>query len=141
MIFRSTSSGVPMKQRKVAISLAVVGAIAAPFVFRTYKMKPLYWVVVPYTAKTKEKVTAYVTNNCQGITENNVHAAPGLSRQYCLDEIGNLKRGGDEHAYCCSTRNYLAINAIAAAAGFVIIYALTFLLPALIRRYWRWLNT
>jgi hypothetical protein len=36
---------------------------------------------------------------------------------------------------------YLAINAVAATAGFVIIYGLTFLLPALARRYWRWLNT
>jgi hypothetical protein len=33
---------------------------------------------------------------------------------------------------------YLAINAVAATAGFVIIYGLTFLLPALARRYWRW---
>jgi hypothetical protein len=40
-----------------------------------------------------------------------------------------------------SILKYLAINAVAATAGFVIIYGLTFLLPALARRYWRWLNT
>jgi len=44
------------------------------------------------------------------------------------------------HAYP-STSKYLGINATAAAVGFVIIYCLTFLLPALARRYWRWLKT
>jgi hypothetical protein len=36
---------------------------------------------------------------------------------------------------------YLLLNAAVAVAGFGIIYGLTFLLPALARRYWRWLNT
>jgi hypothetical protein len=131
-----------MKQRKIAISLAVVGAIAAPFAFRTYKMDPVLWTVVPYTTEQKEKVTAYVTDRCQGISEDK-QAVPWkewLSWQYCRDEIEDLKRGGEEHAHT-STPLYLAINAIAAAAGFGIIYGLTFLLPAVARRYWRWLNT
>ena len=132
-----------MKQRKIAISLAVVAAVAAPFVFRTYKMDPVLWRVVPYTAEGKEKAAAYLANHCGGITEETRPAAfenEVYWQMFCLGPIQDLKRGGEEHAFK-STAMYLAINALAAAAGFVIVYGLTFLLPALARRYWRWLNT
>jgi hypothetical protein len=36
---------------------------------------------------------------------------------------------------------YALLNAGVSVAAFGIIYALTFLLPAVARRYWRWLNT
>jgi hypothetical protein len=36
---------------------------------------------------------------------------------------------------------YLALNAAVAIVAFVLIFGLTYLLPALVRRYWRWLNT
>jgi hypothetical protein len=58
-----------MRQRKIAISLAVIGAIAAPFVFRTYKMDPVLWRVVPFTTEGKEKAAAWVADHCEGITE------------------------------------------------------------------------
>jgi hypothetical protein len=38
----------PMKQEKIAISLAVVGALAAPFVFQTYKAQPITKVWTPF---------------------------------------------------------------------------------------------
>ena len=36
---------------------------------------------------------------------------------------------------------YLLMNAAVAVASFGIIFGLTYLLPAVARRYWRWLNT
>jgi hypothetical protein len=129
-----------MRQRKIAISLAVIGAIAAPFVFHTYKMDPVLWRVVPFTTEGKEKAAAWVADHCEGITEEPPPFVQQLRWQVCLDRIQDLKRGGEEHAYS-STLMYFVINAGAAAAAFVIIYGLTFLLPALARRYWRWLNT
>jgi hypothetical protein len=106
-------------------------------------MHPASWTVVPYTTEKKEKITAYVTSNCRGITD---HTQPATSveewahQRNCLNAIEDLQQGGEMHAYP-STSKYLAINATAAAVGFVIIYCLTFLLPALARRYWRWLKT
>ena len=105
-------------------------------------MDPVLWRVVPYTTKGKEKAAAWVADLCEGITEDTPEPPfeQRLRWKVCLGTIQDLKRGGVEHAYS-STLMYLAVNALVAAAGFVIIYGLTFLLPALARRYWRWLNT
>jgi hypothetical protein len=56
-----------VKQRKIAISLAVVGAIAAPFALQTYEMYPTFSVLVPFSESEKEHRAAYLkeTNNCQ----------------------------------------------------------------------------
>jgi hypothetical protein len=60
-----------MKQRKVAISLAVVGAIAAPFVLQTYDMYPISSVLIPFSESEKEHRAAYLkeTNNCQTLKD------------------------------------------------------------------------
>jgi hypothetical protein len=42
------------RQWKIALSLAIVGALAAPFVFRTYKARPTYSVWVPLSAREKK---------------------------------------------------------------------------------------
>ncbi len=90
----------------------------------------------------KENAATFVANHCEGITEETPKppVEQWLRWQGCLGKIQDLKRGGEEQAYN-STPMYLAINAGAVAAGFGIIYSLAFLLPALARRYWRWLNT
>ena len=47
----------PIKQRKIAISLAVAGATVAPFVFHTYKTtKWQTWT--PLTAEFRQQITA-----------------------------------------------------------------------------------
>ena len=130
-----------MKQRKIAISLAVIGAIAAPFVFHTYKAQPTGNVWKPLTAEDKVEQGAWVksTNNCQtfegGITATDATAVRGCRYwQKTLEEGGRYGPGP-------SAPLYLALNAAVAAVAFAVIFALTYLLPALARRYWRWLNT
>jgi hypothetical protein len=56
-----------MKQRKIAISLAVVGAIVAPLVFRTYKASPSVSGFLPLTVERREEITAYLARlkNCE----------------------------------------------------------------------------
>ena len=131
-----------MKQRKIAISLAVVGAIAAPFVFHTYKARPMTQVWTPLDDRLlKEYYGAIVakTDNCQTF-ENvkvggaDVHESLCLSAQKALEEGGYYVTGR-------STPLYLALNAAVAAVAFAVVFGLTYLLPALARRYWRWLNT
>jgi hypothetical protein len=51
-----------------------------------------------------------------------------------------LKEGG-YYMYGPAIPLYLALNAAVAIVAFVLIFGLTYLLPALVRRYWRWLNT
>ena len=61
-----------MRQWKIALSLAVVGGLAAPFVFRTYNAQPPFvstWI--PITEEVKAGVIAYMkkTNNCQELVD------------------------------------------------------------------------
>jgi hypothetical protein len=60
-----------MKQRKVAISLAIVGAIAAPFVTHTVTMHPTTETWVPLTQDEKERIAAEMskTSNCRTLSE------------------------------------------------------------------------
>ena len=96
-----------MKQRKIAFSLAVLGAIAAPFVFRTYKMDPVLWRVVPYTTEEKEKAAAYVANHCERITEDMPQppVLPSSVEEWarwgiCIGPVQDLKRGGPDVSFC-----------------------------------------
>jgi hypothetical protein len=84
-----------MKQRKIAISIAVVAAIATPFASGTYKANPLSKMFVPLSKDEEAEIRAVLaeTNNCQ-----------------------NWQAGGrfDNHF---PLSKYLALNAIAAVAG------------------------
>ncbi len=147
-----------MKQRKVAISLAIVGAVEAPFVFGSYNERPMTHALVPMTAEERATIAARLkeTNNCETIRDRIVqqlrdsgklepHAITDAllknnDNLLCYSQKARLERGGDFEDYP-DTLKYLAINAGTAGSAFVVIYGLAFLLPALARRYWRWLNT
>ena len=124
-----------MKQRKIAISLAVVGAIAAPFVLKTYKEKPYGEVWVPLSIEDKSMFTSRLneTNNCQTLGRDEDLLKGCRFIQKALEQKGAY--------YSAPSRPlYLALNTAVAAVAFVVIFGLTYLLPALARRYWRLLN-
>lgn len=121
-----------VKQRKIAISLAVVGAIAAPFVLHTYKMHPKWPTWIPLTAEYRQQITADLAS-CS-ITELSEEGS------VCYNDRKFLKENGF-YAQRPSMTIYLLMNAAVAVASFGIIFGLTYLLPAVARRYWRWLNT
>jgi len=123
-----------MRQWKIASSLAIIGALAAPFAFRTYNAPwPMAETWVPlYVGEREDIVRRAWPNNCDELE--------GLSPVICRMDQRKLKEGGI-YLQRPSLLLYLARNAAAALAGFVLIFGLTFLLPALIRRYWKWLNT
>jgi hypothetical protein len=133
-----------MKQPKIAISLAVVGALAAPFVFHTYEEVPETDVWTPLTAENRAEWTVLLkdTNNCQTNLKS-----PGLfegdqqmMRHFCQQKQKALEERG-YYFYGPSIPFYLFQNAAVAIASFVVIFGLTCLLPVIVRRYWRWLNT
>jgi hypothetical protein len=157
----------PVKQRKIAISLAVVGAIAAPFVTGAWKMARMAWVPVPFSAQEKERRASYLkeTNNCQTLTDRieqlkktdpsdfNVadKAIREMEKQAAINQADDAEydcqraqrefQRGWVYEWLPNTDKYLLFNSMAASAGFVSVFAVTYLLPALARRYWRWLNT
>jgi hypothetical protein len=152
-----------LRQWKIALSLAVVGALAAPFVFRTYKARPVSAVwVTPLTAKDKEERAVYLdTNDCVASFE-----AASNDRSSCVFETGprdypapfserlrfkrrieeELERGKRQE-WRADPPMYWVLNVVTAAAAFVVLFGLVYLIPMLIRgvaflgrRYWRWLN-
>ena|SRR6476469_1038085 len=128
-----------MRQWKVALSFAIVGAAAAPFAFGTYYAEPLKSGFAPLTAAQRADVTAYLAkfNNCRELEAIPMDKLPREADE-CFRQRGLLQQG--EYYSYFSTPKHLAMNAAAAVAGFVVIFGLAMLLPVLARRYWRWLR-
>lgn len=123
-----------MRQWKIAFSLAIVGAIAAPFVLGTWKIRPMSKGWVPLTVEERENILSNIegTDSCQ-------KTATDIAKLSCFALQRELTDGGEFRTYA-SAPKYVAWNAAAAAMGFSTIFGLTFLLPALVRRYLKWLN-
>jgi len=129
----------PVKQRKIAISLAVVGAIAAPFVFHTYKARPIannVWTPLSDDVKEYFSANIKICQTFEDLGHADIHENLFGCRvqQKALEEGGYYGRGRSKPLY-------LALNAAVVVVAFAIIFSLAYLLPAIARRYWRWLNT
>src|SRR4029453_8814231 len=66
------SGAFAMKQWKLALSLAILGAIVAPFCTQTVKMRPPKETGIPLTKDEKERISAEMskTSNCRAISED-----------------------------------------------------------------------
>jgi hypothetical protein len=148
-----------MKQRKIAISLAVVAAIATPLASGAYWAEPTSkTLLVPFSKEREAEVRSLLadTNNCQNLDrlQQKIDEAqrtrdkndpfsgymPPDAFTACTRDLKAWQDGG-YLGYDFSLSKYLALNAAAAAIAFIAIFGLSYLLPALARRYWRWLNT
>jgi hypothetical protein len=60
-----------MKQWNVALSLAILGAVAAPFVTHTVRMRPTTETWIPLTQDEKDRLSAEMskTSNCRTLSE------------------------------------------------------------------------
>jgi len=137
-----------VRQWKIALSLAIVGALASPFVFRTYNAQPSYGVWVPLTSQEKESLAASLqkSNNCQSEADF-VRSDNDFIRYYiCSRDKEKFELGG-EYEYHLDRLKYLTLNFGTAIAAFISVFGLALLLPMLVRgcaflalRYWKWLN-
>jgi hypothetical protein len=133
------------RQWKIALSFAIVGTLAAPFVFRTYNARPTYSVWVPLSPREKENLAAALQNSnyCQRETTLDVDAVADVVADFiCYKDKEKFELGG-HYEYHPDWPKYLAVNLAAAAATFVSIFGLALLIPISIhalalsaRRYW-----
>jgi hypothetical protein len=152
-----------MKQRKIAISLAVITAIAAPFVSGAYWTKPHSVMLVPLSQDEEAEARAVLaeTSNCKTHLDRVWQIIDEKSKPVPIGEIDpkifadvpradpvtvcnsrlRVWQAGGYFRRGFSLSKYLAINLLAAALAFIAIFGLSYLLPALARRHWRWLNT
>ena len=134
-----------MRQWKIALSLALVGAVAAPFILGSYKLDlKREYVTAPLTAEEKQQIAAKLKRNnyCQEQRDRLAQSHDfndTLPVITCESDIKTLERGEMLHSYSRMPA-YLAINTAVVIASFAFIFGLAYLLPALARRYWKWLN-
>lgn len=129
------------RARKIALSLAIIGALAGPFVFGSYRARPTYPVWMPLTEQERENLSAYFQRNerCRRETRD-------ASRIICHLAWEEYEQGG-KREYHPDLAKYLALNGGIAAATFISVFVLALLIPmmmrgfgSLARRYLQWLN-
>jgi hypothetical protein len=130
-----------MKQRKIAMTLAFVGALASPFVFGTLKLRPVSQTWSPWTAEVKANIATEMerTNNCRE-PQGRGKPLSGDQNQRDHDQFvcnwlqERLNEGGSSSTYK-SIPKFLALNALTVLAAFALIFGLSHLLLALVRRH------
>lgn len=120
-----------VRRWKIALPVAVVVAIAAPFVFGTWKMQTTSETWVPLIADQKAKLDTYMQNteNCRAF-----EAASG-DKDFCNMELEKLRAGGEYQYLYLSRAKYFALNVAVALGAFIAVFCLAFFLPGLSRRY------
>jgi hypothetical protein len=137
--------GAGMKRWKGVLGLAIVGTIAAPFVFGTWQPRPNAQAWIALTPERRADLLAKMENskNCRYLeTQVEARDALGLTPDpddileaiQCHREQDALRDGGEAQAYFSRPR-YLAINAAIALAGFLGVVGVALVLPVLLRRY------
>ena len=134
-----------MKHWKIAISLAVLGAIAA-FITRTVKMEPTTESWVALTQDEKERISAEMskTSNCRTLSEQfdakkSMGAKPSVDdfmdaisqESICRDQLQSLELGGHAESHP-SILKYAALNLASALAGFGIVFGAAIVILSLI---------
>jgi hypothetical protein len=133
-----------MKFWKAGAGLAVIGAIAAPFVFGTWQPRANAQQWIALTPELRAGILAKLdsSKNCRYF-ETQVEARDVLGLKVDSDDIRDaiqchreqdaLRDGGEAQAYFSLPR-YLAINGAVALAGAFGVFGLAMVLLALVRR-------
>jgi hypothetical protein len=136
--------GDEMKLRKIAILLAIVAALASPFVFGTGQPHANAQRWIALTPELRAGILARLesSKNCRYL-ETQVEARDVLGLKVDADDIRQaiqchreqdvLRDGGEAQAYFSLPR-YLALNAAVALASALAVLVLAIMLPALLRQ-------
>jgi hypothetical protein len=125
-----------VKRWKLAISLAVVAALAAPLVTGAWKLRPGGWHSLP--VDERERIAKMATE-----TENCIHFSPQdteIGKAICMILLSDLHAGGRYESGEQITWRYIAKNLELMAEAFFFVFLAAMILPALGVRYWRWLK-
>ena len=142
-----------MTHWKIAVSLGILGAIAAPFFTDTVRMSPTTETWTLLTQDEKERISAEMskTSNCRTLSEQfdakkNTGVKPSVEDfmnvisqdSICRDQLKSLELGGHVESHP-SMLKYAVFNLASALAGFGIVFAAATVIAFLIQR--RRLNT
>ena len=136
--------GTAMKRWKVALSLAVVAAIAVPVLAGTWQLDPGRWV------KDTESDNTFIGDrlrltNCPGYRDDE-DKDEWIRWAACQIDRDRLEKrwvnGGDwDPPPERVTSKHVVKNLAVAASAFGLMFALVMVPPVIARRYWQWLQT
>ena len=124
-----------MKRWKVALSLAVIAAIAVPVLAGTWQLDPGKWVALT-KSDTDDIWKDLRVDYCPDIGR--------VGRVACLNDREKLKERAVYGGYWDRpperfTWRHVVKNLAVAASAFGVAFALVMVIRAITRRYWQWL--
>jgi hypothetical protein len=125
-----------MKRWKLALSLAVVAALAVPGLAGTWRLAPGKWVDL--TTSQKQRIARHVeqTNNCTTFSGESEY-----EEMICRIGREQLSDGGVWYPPERVTAKYLTTNLFVSAGAFIATFALVMFGPPIGRRYLVWLRS
>jgi hypothetical protein len=130
-----------MKPWKLAISLAVIGAISAPFVAGSWRPRPNASMLIPLTEKERSNLNAQMekSKDCRLYQSRESKSDEDTLGDFmCQLDRERLADGG-HWIKSFSLFRHVATNAAFMLAVFAIIYALVLATFGAVRKYFEWL--
>jgi hypothetical protein len=132
-----------MKRWKVALSLAVIAAIAVPALAGTWQLDPGKWVAL--TKSDKDDIYEELRLiNCADLRVDPGDKFPTKSDLCVVHQIELAKRLGNGGYWSPPperfTWEHVVKNLRVAASAFGLTFMLVMVLPVIARRYWQWLR-
>ena len=126
-----------VKRWKLAISLAVVAAVAAPLVTGAWKLRlPGGWHPLPVDERERIVKMATETDNCTHFSPQDTE----IGKTICMILLSDLHAGGRYESGERITWDYVAKNSELMAGAFFFVFIAAIILPAVAARYWAWLK-
>src|SRR5262245_49830269 len=125
-----------MRRWKLALSLALVAALIAPFVAGTWKLREGRWV--PLSAEDKASFSSLVeeTKGCTSFPPDKSDYAESI----CTVVSSTLRAGGQWDSGERMDWRYVAKNLRPMIAAFCLTFLLAMILPSIGSHYWSWLR-
>jgi hypothetical protein len=130
-----------MKPWKLAISLAVIGAISAPFVAGTWRPRPNANLLIPLTTKERSDLSAQLekSKDCRLYQSREDRSEEDTIGSFVCELDRERLVDGGHWAKRFSLFRHVATNVAFMLAVFAIVFALVLALFGIVRRYLRWL--
>jgi uncharacterized membrane protein len=125
-----------VKRWKLAISFAVVAALACPLATGAWKLKSGGWHPLPVDERERIAKMATETDNCTHFSPQDTE----LGKTICTILLSDLHAGGRYESGERVTWRYVVKNLELMAGAFLFVFLAAMIVPALGTRYWAWLN-
>jgi hypothetical protein len=126
-----------VKLWKLAISLAVVAALAAPLVMGTWKLRSGGWHPLPAAERDQITKMAAETTNCTHFSPQDTE----LGKTICTVLLRDLHSGGRYESGEQITWLFVARNLELMVETFLVVFFAAMILPAIGERYLAWLKS